>query len=131
MEEMEQKVCSDTDVVIALLNNEERAVTLTTSIRDDFVYISTITLFELLLRKTNLQAIEIFRDKVYILDFDEHSARKASLLFKELQSKGRSNEIRDVFIAASSIMHNCTLVTFNTKHFEHIDELRLFPFEKR
>ncbi len=123
---MEQKVCLDTDVVIALLNNEERAVRLLPAISENVVHITTVTLFELLLRKTNLEAIEIFRDKVYVLDFDEDSARKASFLFKELQSKGRTNDIRDVFIAATSIINMCHLVTFNTKHFEHIHELVLF-----
>jgi len=125
MERMEQKVCLDTDAVIALLNNEERAANLTDKIIQSTVCITTITLFELLLRKTNLQAIETFRDKVYVLDFDEDSARKASLLFKELQSKGRITEIRDVFIAAICIINGCSLATFNKKHFEHIEEIRL------
>jgi len=122
---MEQKVCLDTDTVIALLNDEERAENLTDKIAQSTVSITTITLFELLLRKTNLQAIETLRNKVYVLDFDEESARKASLIFKELQSKGRITDIRDVFIAAICLINKCTLATFNKKHFEHIEEIVL------
>lgn len=122
---MEQKVCLDTDTVIAILNNEERAANLTDKIGQSTIFITTITLFELLLRKTNLQAIETLRNKVYVLDFDEDSARKASLLFKELQSKGRITDIRDVFIAAICLMNKCALATFNKKHFEHIEEIVL------
>lgn len=123
---MEQKICLDTDVVIALLNNEERVIKFLPLISERTVHISTITLFELLLRKTNLEAIEVFRDKVYVLDFNEDSARKASQLFKSLQSKGKMNDIRDIFTAAICLVHNCQLFTFNKKHFEHVEGLVLF-----
>ena len=122
---MEQKVCLDTDVVIAILNNEERAVKAVEKIGNGNVFITTITLFELLLRKTNLQAIEIFRNKVYVLDFNEEAARKASDIFKELQNKGRMTDIRDVFIASICIANGGSLSTFNKKHFEHIKEISL------
>ena len=125
MECMEQKVCLDTDAVIAILNNEKRALNLPDKISQKTVFITTITLFELLLRKTNIQAIEIFRNKVHVLDFDEDSARKASLIFKELKDKGRITDIRDVFIASTCIKNECTLLTFNKKHFEHIKDIIL------
>ncbi|HLD15082.1 MAG TPA: type II toxin-antitoxin system VapC family toxin [Candidatus Nanoarchaeia archaeon] len=122
---MEQKVCLDTDVVIAILNNEERAIKIIEKIENSLVFITTVTLFELLLRKTNLQAIEIFRNKVYMLGFNEDAARKASDIFKELQMKGRMTDIRDIFIASICIANNCSLSTFNKKHFEHINEINL------
>lgn len=122
---MEQKVCLDTDIVIALLNNEERAGDFADNIAQSTVFITAITLFELLLRKTNIQAIETFRDKVYVLDFDEDSARKASILFKELQSKGRITDIRDIYIASICLINRCSLATFNKKHFESVDGLTL------
>lgn len=122
---MEQKVCLDTDVVIAILNNEDRAVQLINKIEQSAIFITTITLFELLLRKTNLQVIETFREKVYVLEFDEDSARKASVIFKELESKGKIIDIRDIFIAAISLVNGCSLATFNKKHFEHINQIIL------
>jgi len=120
---MEQKVCLDTDVVIAILNNEERALAAIKKIHDVDIMISTITLFELLLRKTQLEVIEIFRQKVEVIEFDEESARRASFIFKELQQKGRTIDIRDIFVAASCITTKAKLLTFNTKDFEHIDGL--------
>ena len=120
---MEQKVCLDTDTVIAILNNEERAKNIPDKIAQSTVYITTITLFELLLRKTNLEAIESFRNKIYVLDFDEDSARKASTISKELQSKGKIIDFRDIFIASICIINNCELSTFNKKHFENINEI--------
>ena len=122
---MEQKICLDTDTVIAILNNEERAKNIPDKIAQDTVYITTVTLFELLLRKTNLEAIDSFRNKVYVLDFDEDSARIASAIFKKLQSKGRTTDIRDVFIASICLTNKCILATFNKKHFEHIEGIIL------
>ncbi len=122
---MEQKVCLDTDVVIAILNDEERAAKVLDTIEDTEVFITTITLFELLLRETNLEPIEQLRERVQLLPFDEIASRKASYLFKDLRKKGKITDIRDVFIAATIITNQCSLTTFNRKHFEHIKGLKL------
>ena len=122
---MEQKICLDTDVVIAILNGESRAVDLVDKIKDQEVYISTVTLFELLLRETNLEQIEVFRNKVRILNFDELSSRRASLIFKYLKKKGKIIDFRDLFIASICSTTNCRLATFNKRHFVNIDELKL------
>lgn len=126
---MEQKVCLDTDVVIALLNDEERIKNIANYIGNPEVFISSITLFELLLRKTNLDKVESFRSNVKILDIDETVARKASSILKELKERGNILDLKDLFIASTSIINNCTLMTFNKKHFERMKEfgLTLFP----
>ena len=124
---MEQKVCLDTDVIIAILNNEERAARIIDKTENAAIFITTITLFELLLRKTNLEIIEMFRNKVSIIDFDEEAARKASIIFKNLQEQGKIIDIRDIFIAAICVTTNCMLSTFNSKHFENIKELEIIP----
>mgnify|MGYP001590122268 FL=1 len=126
---LEQKICLDTDVVISILNKEERAGKLIDKIIDLDVFITVITLFELLLRETNLEQIEIFRNNVNLLYFDEISSRKASEVFKELKKKGRLVEFKDIFIAAICIVNNCELMTFNNKHFENIKELKLIKTE--
>ena len=126
---LEQKICLDTDVVISILNKEERAGKLIDKIIDLDVFITVITLFELLLRETNLEQIEIFRNNVNLLYFDEISSRKASEVFKELKKKGRLVEFKDIFIAAICIVNNCELMTFNNKHFENIKEFKLIKTE--
>lgn len=86
---------------------------------------SAIVQFELLLREKNLENIENFMSKVRILDFDELASRKASAIYKELKRKGKMVDFRDLFIAATCIVNNCKLATFNKKHFENIKELIL------
>ncbi len=36
--------------------------------------------------------------------------------------------LRDLFIASTSIVNDCTLVTLNKKHFENIKDLQLLDF---
>ncbi|MBI2673072.1 type II toxin-antitoxin system VapC family toxin [Candidatus Woesearchaeota archaeon] len=122
---MVQKVCLDTDVTIAILNNEDGAFKFIERIEEFDVFISTITLFELLQRETNLDIIEVFRDRVKVLNFDELSSRKASSIYKDLKKKGKIVDFRDVFIASICLVNNCKLATLNGKHFENIEGLNL------
>lgn len=122
---MDLKVCLDTDAVIAIFNNEERAAALIDKIKDCKVFITTITLFEMLLRETNIDQIETFRSKVEVLGFDEPAAREASLISKNLKKLGRLMDFRDIFIAAICLINDCSLATFNRKHFDSIKYLNL------
>lgn len=125
MEALDQQVCLDTDVVIAILNNEERASEVIDKIEAFEVYVSVVTIYELFLRETNLNEIEIFRNKVRVLDLTEGAARKASVIFNTLKKKGKIVDFKDIFIAAICIENNCKLVTFNKKDFENINDLKL------
>ena len=122
---MDQRVCLDTDVIIDILNNQERAQRLINKIENYDIFITSINLFELLQREINLDKIELFRKKVDMLTFDELSSRKASLIFKELKKTGKLIDFRDLFIAAICIVNNCKLATFNKKHFENVKSLRI------
>ena len=125
MEKMDQKVCLDTDVVITILNNLNKTQELVNKILDAEIYITTITLFELLQRENNLDQIEVFRSRVKILDLDELASRKSSLIFKSLKKNGRLIDIRDIFIAGTCISHDIALLTLNKNHFERLKEFNL------
>jgi predicted nucleic acid-binding protein len=111
-------ICLDTDAVIAILKNDVRGQYAVEKIRNESVFITSITLFELLLRERNLEPIELFRNNANLISFDENAARHASSMFKHLQKHGRSMDMRDLFIAATARAHDCKLLTFNKKHFE-------------
>ncbi len=55
-----------------------------------------------------------------MLAFDELCSLEASGIFKELKAGGEAIDFRDIFIAATSIVSNCTLATFNKKHLSKI-----------
>ena len=125
---MDAKVCLDTDASIEILKNTSKSHQLLGLIKEREVYITAIGVFELLLRETNLDAIEKLLLKTDILDFSELSARKAAEIFKDLKRRGKLIPIRDLFIASSSIVNNCALATLNKKHFENIKGLELLNF---
>jgi len=125
VEKLDQKVCLDTDVVISILKGDDRFHYLLDGILLSEVFISAVTLFELFLRDTNLDDIEKFRNRVKILDFDELASRKASFIYKSLKKKGKLVATQDIFIAATCLVNNCRLATFNKKDFENINDLKL------
>jgi len=125
---MDKKICLDTDVCIAIINRKGLYQNLLAKLLYSRVFISTISLFELFLRTTNLEPVESFIKDLEILDFDSTSARKASEVRKALKSEGKEIEIRDLFIASTSIANDCTLATLNIKDFKNIKDLKLLEF---
>lgn len=125
---MDTKICLDTDVSIEILKNTTTASKLLDLTKDSEVYITTISIFELLLRETNLDVIEKLLSKTAVLDFSEFSARKAAEIFKDLKRKGQMIPLRDLLIASTTIANNCTLATLNIKDFKNIKDLKLFNF---
>jgi tRNA(fMet)-specific endonuclease VapC len=120
---MDKKICLDTDICIEFVKGNKDFYSF---FEIDYVpYVTSITVFELLLRKTNLDKMEFLLSKVNILNFDEISARESSHIYKELEKSGDLIEFRDIFIALTCIINNCTLLTLNKKHFSRIKNLKL------
>lgn len=122
---MGEKVCLDTDVCIDILKSQPRVEPLRNAILDAEIFVASITVFELYLRETNIVQINNFLKNGNIISFDENCAVQASNIYKELKSKGRLMEFRDIFIASSAMVNNCALATFNIKHFSKIKGLEL------
>ena len=122
---MDKKVCLDTDACIAIINRKGNYQNLLNKILYSRIFISTVSLFELFLRKTNIDQIENFIKDFEILNFDSTSARIASEILKTLTSESKLIEIRDLFIASTAIANDCTLATFNIKDFKKIKDLKI------
>ena len=88
-------------------------------------FISSVSVFELFLRKTNIKEVEDFIAGIEIIPVDGRTAKKASELSKEMQRLGFTIDFKDLFIASTCILNNVSLATFNKKHFQNIKELRL------
>ncbi len=125
---MDTKVCLDTDIAIEILKNTTKASKFLDLTKDSEVYITSISIFELLLRETNLDAIEKLLLRTAILDFSELSARKAAEIFKDLKGKGQMIPLRDLLIASTTITNNCALATLNIKDFKNVKDLKLLDF---
>ena len=125
MEKMAKKVCLDTSVIISVLKQDKNSGMLINKLENCEVYISAITVFELFLRKSNLEIVEDFVSKLIVLPLDEFSAKLASELHKKQIKSGNTVDLRDLFIAAIAMSNNCSLLTLDLDDFRKIKELTL------
>lgn len=127
---MDKKICLDTDVCIELVKGNIAVKSFLETFQDYEVLITSITVFELFLRETNLEEIHEFLSYSTILEFNSETAIVASKIFKYLKKSGNLIDFRDLFIAAICIQNNCRFVTFNKKHFERINDLTVMGLVK-
>ncbi len=120
-----EKVALDTSVCVELMKNRQRGNILVEQFSDKDIFLTSVGLFELLLRSTNLEIVEKMATRFNLLIFNEPAARKAAEIFKELKSSGNIIGSNDIFIAATAIANNCALATLNWKDFSKVKGLRL------
>ena len=132
MGSMAEKICLDTDICVAIINGEDRAENFRDAAIDSELFLTSVTVFELYLRKTRLDKVSEFLNNfnLYVLPLDQNCALISSEIHKDLEKKGSIIEFRDIFIASIAINNNCTLATFNKKHFSKIKNLQLLDFLK-
>lgn len=125
MEGMAGQICIDTSVCIEIIKGNSEVNEAFGAEWNELMQVSAITVFELLMRKSNLQQVEKFVSDVRVLNFDEATAKKASEIEKELQHRGTLIGREDIFIAATAMANNCALATLNAKDFSKIKGLKL------
>lgn len=121
----------DTNIVIAFLNQQ-------TGIHERMaealpeIAISSLVWGELLYGarasarvEQNLQSLFRFAQIASIVPYDEACAASYSHIRLALRQQGRPTGEVDALIAAVAIAHDATLVTHNTRHFQHIPGLKL------
>ena len=75
--------------------------------------------------------LEIHKELPHLtLDKDNYEIiDKAIEIYVQLH-KGKQIEDNDIFIAATAIVNDCTLVTANVKHFERVEGLKLINWRE-
>lgn len=117
----------DTSLFVEFLRAKEKTKTRLYNLPDNIsYYLSTVTLFELYMGATSHEkeeSIKLLINGINILPFDEEIALLSGKIYQALKRKNQMIEFRDILIAATSIVHNFPLATFNKKHFERIEGL--------
>jgi tRNA(fMet)-specific endonuclease VapC len=72
-----------------------------------------------------LKEFDEFCDRVRVGEFDNAILNPAAEIYPALRTKGWTIDEIDILIAAFCKVHDCTLVTNNTRHFENIPGLAL------
>ena len=115
----------DTSIVIDYLRSHNRAQTNFIKLfKDNRLYLSTISVFELLNGSTSEAKrldVETVCAEINILDFNIDTAKIASEIYRDLRTKNQLIEFRDILIAASALQHDLPLATLNRKHFERVN----------
>ena len=125
--------CIETSVIIDYLRGKEQATALLESLDGTLSssYVCFAELYDGLSRITNStkqeEAVQTFFNSLDgIYGLDQEVAKKFGELRAVLKQDGNIIEDFDLLIAATCIVYNLTLVTFNKKHFSHIKELILY-----
>ncbi len=127
-------VLLDTDILSDLLKQQDDTVRLRAEAyfrSHSQVAISAITCYQILrwLREPpkveRLAQFDQLLAEQIVLDVDLQVLDRAADLWIQARAGGLPREDVDLIIAASALVHDLTLVTANTRHFEWIDGLTL------
>ena len=125
----------DTSVIIDYLRGKEETVDLISSIQGDLAssYICLSELFEGVYRVKNRKSakdvlLHFFTSLTTIFGLDERIAEKFGQIRKDLKVKGNIIEDLDIFIAATCIVYDLTLITHNKEHFSRVRDLKIYSY---
>lgn len=122
---MEKIVLLDTNILIEILKGNQETISIVEQY--DTILISEVSAMELYygaLDKKELIKLKKFIDIFELLDIDSTISKTASSLIYEY-AKSHHLNIPDALIAATAIVYNHTLFTYNKKDFRYIKELRI------
>jgi tRNA(fMet)-specific endonuclease VapC len=120
-----QVVLCDTNIFINLFNGQVKTKAALDKIGDENIALSIITYAEIIYgtKKTDLNAIKAFFDRLTLIDLDE----KVSQIFKGIvlgYSYNHHIKIPDALIASTAIYLGVPLYTENKKDFDFIPEIK-------
>lgn len=116
---MDERICLDSDILIGILRQEEKAKKIIENTADDYSTTS-INVFEIWLGRKNEEKTHEMIQSLEIISLDENAAKKAAEISKDLKKDGEMLDIKDILIASVCIENGLVLATFNKKHFERL-----------
>ena len=120
---------ADTGIFIEHLRAKDKLSTTLYKISESTeIYVSAVTMYELYIGATTKDKekdVIAITENFTVLPFTDAVAKKAAELYHKLRVSNQMIEFRDIFIAATCIVHELPIVTLNKKHFKRIDELKI------
>ncbi len=124
------KLVLDTSIIIDYLRDGKTGGAFFNEEQEDVIfYLPTIVIFELLSGQstkipTKLKIINEFIKYFQRLELTESIAERAGTIYRDVTTK---LEVPDYIIAASALEIGGTVVTLNTKHFQQIPGISIYP----
>jgi predicted nucleic acid-binding protein len=69
--------------------------------------------------------VKTLTDDIPVLLFTKTISEKAAIIYQELKKENKIIEFRDIFIAATAMVHDLPVLTRNKKHFARVKGLKL------
>ncbi|MCB9503932.1 MAG: PIN domain-containing protein [Deferribacteres bacterium] len=128
----------DTDITIYWLNNTYPKIDQKIkSIGDSRIFFSSISIAELFYgafhssqTASNLRLVSEFIKTINIINFDADTGKEFGNIKARLKKSGKIISDSDLFIAATALINELTLVTNNERHFKRIDNLKIENWTK-
>jgi predicted nucleic acid-binding protein len=125
----DRRMVVDTGIFIDYLRSKDKSKTILQNLPDDVeLYISSVTLYELYMGATSPQKwidVKTLTDDIPVLPFTKNISEKAAIIYQELKKENKIIEFRDIFIAATALVHDLPVLTRNKKHFTRVKGLEL------
>ncbi|QNL52685.1 type II toxin-antitoxin system VapC family toxin [Olivibacter sp. SDN3] len=119
----------DTGIFIEHLRSKDKTVTMLYRLSDQpYLYISAVSLYELYMGATTKEKehdVKMLTEDLTVLPFTDAVSIKAAQIYHRLRLNNQMIEFRDIFIAATCIVNELPIVTFNKKHFKRIEGLKI------
>lgn len=127
----------DTSIIISYLQGKVEVVSLLNDTEGELTssYICLAELYEGVSRVRNKLEIEksvtdFFKSLSEIYTVDEKVAKQFGEIRAKLKIGGNVIEDIDIFIAATCLVYDLTLITHNIKHFSRINNLKILDLER-
>lgn len=122
----------DTSIIISYLQGRDNSVKLLNNIEGELTssYVCLAELYEGIYRVRNKLEIEksvtdFFKSLSALYSIDEKVAKQFGEIRAKLKIGGNVIEDIDIFIAATCLVYDLTLITHNEKHFSRIKNLEI------
>ena len=125
----------DTDRIIDFLKGDAKTVEELTSLLDEGLGVSVISLAELYEgvygsdnTERHMKGLDDFLTGVTILEIDSEISKIFGKKRATLRKEGKLIDNFDLLIASTCLHYDLTLITNNTQHFERIEGLNILKF---
>ena len=122
----------DTSIIINYLQGKENIVKLLNNIEGELAssYVCLAKLYEGVYRvknklETEKIVINFFKSLSELYTVDEKVAKQFGEIRAKLKIGGNVIEDIDIFIAATCLVYDLTLLTYNVRHFSRVDNLKI------
>lgn len=121
-------VLCDTNIFIYAFNGDTKTISALQSIGYDNILLSSITVMELYQGMGNKKELQEMKRKIKYYDVIEVDVEISKLATQLIDQFNLSHGllIPDAIIAASAVVHQIELFTYNVKDFQFIPDIRLY-----